>query len=126
MKHICDQPGFRAGLFVVAYLTGANEPMKRGVAGVLRGVIGGPCKPLIQPVPARNFLQHRFDDRTKAKLREILSRLLLVPVERIELPTFGLQNRCSTAELNRRTPVTREFQANRKGLAFSSPPPSPN
>jgi hypothetical protein len=26
---------------------------------------------------------------------------LLVPVERIELPTFGLQNRCSTAELNR-------------------------
>jgi hypothetical protein len=25
----------------------------------------------------------------------------LVPVERIELPTFGLQNRCSTAELNR-------------------------
>ena len=27
----------------------------------------------------------------------------VVPVERIELPTFGLQNRCSTAELNRRT-----------------------
>jgi hypothetical protein len=26
-----------------------------------------------------------------------------VPVERIELPTFGLQNRCSTAELNRLT-----------------------
>jgi hypothetical protein len=26
----------------------------------------------------------------------------LVPVERIELPTFGLQNRCSTAELNRK------------------------
>ena len=25
----------------------------------------------------------------------------MVPVERIELPTFGLQNRCSTAELNR-------------------------
>jgi hypothetical protein len=28
---------------------------------------------------------------------------MLVPVERIELPTFGLQNRCSTAELNRQT-----------------------
>jgi hypothetical protein len=28
-----------------------------------------------------------------------------VPVERIELPTFGLQNRCSTAELNRRLMV---------------------
>jgi hypothetical protein len=27
--------------------------------------------------------------------------LKLVPVERIELPTFGLQNRCSTAELYR-------------------------
>jgi hypothetical protein len=27
--------------------------------------------------------------------------LNMVPVERIELPTFGLQNRCSTAELNR-------------------------
>jgi hypothetical protein len=26
---------------------------------------------------------------------------MLVPVERIELPTFGLQNRCSAAELNR-------------------------
>ncbi len=26
----------------------------------------------------------------------------MVPVVRIELPTFGLQNRCSTAELNRR------------------------
>jgi hypothetical protein len=31
-----------------------------------------------------------------------MSAKLLVPVERIELPTFGLQNRCSTAELNRR------------------------
>jgi site-specific DNA recombinase len=30
-----------------------------------------------------------------------ISAKLVVPVERIELPTFGLQNRCSTAELNR-------------------------
>ena len=28
-------------------------------------------------------------------------KVFVVPVERIELPTFGLQNRCSTAELNR-------------------------
>jgi hypothetical protein len=28
----------------------------------------------------------------------------LVPAERIELPTFGLQNRCSTAELSRLKP----------------------
>ena len=32
----------------------------------------------------------------------------MVPVERIELPTFGLQNRCSTAELNRRIEVIGE------------------
>jgi hypothetical protein len=30
-----------------------------------------------------------------------MSAKQVVPVERIELPTFGLQNRCSTAELNR-------------------------
>jgi hypothetical protein len=29
----------------------------------------------------------------------------LVPVKRIELLTFGLQNRCSTAELNRHSIV---------------------
>src|SRR5579863_9837090 len=33
----------------------------------------------------------------------------LVPVERIELPTFGLQNRCSTAELNRQTRDERSY-----------------
>jgi hypothetical protein len=33
-------------------------------------------------------------------LRQVIDKM--VPVERIELPTFGLQNRCSTAELNRR------------------------
>jgi hypothetical protein len=36
----------------------------------------------------------------KAKMPEL--QRFVVPVERIELPTFGLQNRCSTAELNRR------------------------
>ena len=30
-----------------------------------------------------------------------------MPVERIELPTFGLQNRCSTAELNRLRAIDR-------------------
>jgi hypothetical protein len=28
---------------------------------------------------------------------------MMVPTERIELPTNGLQNRCSTAELRRRS-----------------------
>ena len=30
---------------------------------------------------------------------------MLVPAERIELPTFGLQNRCTTAVLRRRDPL---------------------
>jgi hypothetical protein len=33
----------------------------------------------------------------------------MVPVERIELPTFGLQNRCSTAELNRLAVARRQI-----------------
>ena len=40
-------------------------------------------------------------------------RKYLVPVERIELPTFGLQNRCSTAELNRHlvgSPLAYEYR----------------
>jgi hypothetical protein len=36
----------------------------------------------------------------------------VVPVERIELPTFGLQNRCSTAELNRLTQSTASLSHN--------------
>jgi hypothetical protein len=31
---------------------------------------------------------------------------LVVPTERIELPTNGLQNRCSTAELRRQQPAS--------------------
>jgi hypothetical protein len=44
------------------------------------------------------------------------TREKLVPVERIELPTFGLQNRCSTAELNRQlieNPLYRFVPCNR-------------
>jgi hypothetical protein len=44
-------------------------------------------------------LVHRRADRWNRRLCEAGG---MVPVERIELPTFGLQNRCSTAELNRR------------------------
>ena len=38
----------------------------------------------------------------QAQGKDAVSAKQVVPVERIELPTFGLQNRCSTAELNRR------------------------
>ena len=37
----------------------------------------------------------------KSVIRDLKSREGVLPVERVELPTFGLQNRCSTAELNR-------------------------
>src|ERR1700754_2757218 len=46
--------------------------------------------------------------------------ILLVPVERIELPTFGLQNRCSTAELNR--PQTDQILSS---VPEGKPPPVP-
>ena len=42
----------------------------------------------------------RWPEIAKSPIKQ---RVSLVPVERIELPTFGLQNRCSTAELNRLT-----------------------
>ena len=45
-----------------------------------------------------------YPDATREVLSAIQKPKLfirMVPVERIELPTFGLQNRCSTAELNR-------------------------
>ena len=53
---------------------------------------------------------HRRESRQECRTRESsgdeekprLEAWVMVPVERIELPTFGLQNRCSTAELNRR------------------------
>ena len=48
----------------------------------------------------------------------------MVPVERIELPTFGLQNRCSTAELNRHLVVfagKKKFLERWSLLAASSP-----
>jgi hypothetical protein len=39
----------------------------------------------------------------------------LVPGERIELPTNGLQNRCSTAELTRRTWCSERAFCHRRG-----------
>ena len=44
--------------------------------------------------------------------------IALVPAEGIEPPTFGLQNRCSTAELSRR----RLKDAGRAGMGRGCPP----
>jgi hypothetical protein len=48
--------------------------------------------------PGEDF-ENNLRNRRATKSNKPLKKL--VPVERIELPTFGLQNRCSTAELNR-------------------------
>ena len=73
---------------------------------------------IVQALPAtaawRTKLTQRYpEDSQNAKAaattegsppisKNAVSAKLVVPVERIELPTFGLQNHCSTAELNRR------------------------
>src|SRR6195952_2981603 len=55
--------------------------------------------------PELPMIATTFDVRSKSQIRvgspAVFLVILMVPVERIELPTFGLQNRCSTAELNR-------------------------
>ena len=54
----------------------------------------------------------------------------MVPVEGIEPPTFGLQNRCSTAELSRHAAVSYQAAGSRTSLALSHPdaysPAKPN
>jgi hypothetical protein len=54
---------------------------------------------------AKKVLKVRADKGKTADVK-LLDNQRLVPVERIELPTFGLQNRCSTAELNRQVSET--------------------
>jgi hypothetical protein len=50
-------------------------------------------KPLISLIWARNVLQHGIGGKNEAETRKSLQfqRETMVPVERIELPTFGLQ-----------------------------------
>jgi hypothetical protein len=66
---------------VVVMARKAGEPYRLETHGRLPALIGSPGR--------------------AAEGRPAMSAKQLVPVERIELPTFGLQNRCSTAELNR-------------------------
>jgi site-specific DNA recombinase len=66
---------------VVVMARKPGEPYRLETRGRLAALIGGPGGAL--------------------GVAKAMSAKLVVPVERIELPTFGLQNRCSTAELNR-------------------------
>jgi hypothetical protein len=56
-----------------------------------------------RPSPRENAQRLRQVATRDRDLIDAKSRISLVPGERIELPTNGLQNRCSTAELTRRT-----------------------
>jgi hypothetical protein len=72
----------------------ANIPSRDGTRREQLILILGLTKPVLAADPA--------DLAAVSKCKKACHhRLLMVPVERIELPTFGLQNRCSTAELNR-------------------------
>jgi hypothetical protein len=66
------------------------------VASMSHGVAVAHCKSLKRKGNVCDKLQHEF---VPVQRRKCL--ILLVPGERIELPTNGLQNRCSTAELTR-------------------------
>jgi site-specific DNA recombinase len=73
---------------VVVMARKPGEPYRLEIRGRLAALIEGPSGP--------------SQGRVGAKLGiAVMSAKQVVPVERIELPTFGLQNRCSTAELNR-------------------------
>ena len=69
-----------------------DNPKLMGLAALIGGP-GGVAKATgtAKPVGAK----------AASTVNNSVSAKLVVPVERIELPTFGLQNRCSTAELNR-------------------------
>src|SRR5437588_12609964 len=70
--------------------------------------MSSPCAPI---VPLEDFLCRGV--LTAEEISYCFRWVLLVPVERIELPTFGLQNRCSTAELNRRIEAIGEGEISR-------------
>ena len=80
---------------VVVMARKPGEPYRLETRGRLTALIGGPGGAATAAGMAK--------PGTKAGpiVKNSVSAKLVVPVERIELPTFGLQNRCSTAELNR-------------------------
>jgi hypothetical protein len=92
--------------------------MRVQLGGAHRGSPGRGCGPSWgDPLPGR---MAAFDARMLSKGGAATILLIakrskqmgsLVPVERIELPTFGLQNRCTTAVLHRHQDVETEAKA---------------
>jgi site-specific DNA recombinase len=101
---------------VVVMARKPGEPYRLETRGRLAALIGGPggaagtmCAVLSVGVgPARTA-------------KNTMSAKQVVPVERIELPTFGLQNHCSTAELNRQTSRFRHGDRRLKSLGAGAP-----
>jgi hypothetical protein len=91
--------GFAGGLFQNQFRQVAGEHLGQRINLIKRQA----SSPLQFDLPA--LFSHGLPDLVfwEDFASEDRHKLLisLVPVERIELPTFGLQNRCSTAELNR-------------------------
>jgi hypothetical protein len=57
------------------------------------------CRGVLQNRVLIGRRRNQIDEPVKLNVARTI--ILLVPGERIELPTNGLQNRCSTAELTR-------------------------
>jgi hypothetical protein len=68
--------------------------------GKRRGITASVALAIFPCAPNRNF----WKAATPRKCEKFL--IYMVPGERIELPTNGLQNRCSTAELTRQYEVS--------------------
>jgi hypothetical protein len=62
-----------------------------------------------------------FPEAAYLENREAGVPLEMVPAERIELPTFGLQNRCTTAVLRRLIDFAHDFIRKPVSIAGSSP-----
>ncbi len=82
--------------------------MRRGADPICRRDPTRACRRGSAPGGARDRPYHRPRRRrghARHRVPRILHRKVMVPGEGIEPPTFGLQNRCSTAELARHEPT---------------------
>ena len=100
-----------------------GRPYTRDCAGLVGDF---PCQPVLR---IKRYIKVALKSpRTLNSVNP--ARWLLVPGERIELPTNGLQNRCSTAELTRRGSYDNAYRlcfhlspAQGEGAAINDSPP---
>ncbi len=90
----------------------AGEPYTVETRGRLAALIGTPSG---RPEAAQAALS--IEGKSTPIGKAVVSAKSVVPAEGIEPPTFGLQNRCSTAELSRRGLEERAGTGVRRGLS---------